>query len=126
MNIKFYAFLLFCIFSNFVNAQGFYQYSYNNSFNRGFLNYPFNNFNSNSGAYVQSGVNFYGAPYFNYYYQNSNNLGFPLYNQNFYYRQPVSPEPLFYNQWNSIVTPNGYRPYHNPYFQMATQGIGGW
>jgi hypothetical protein len=30
------------------------------------------------------------------------------------------------NGFNRYVTPSGYRPYDNPYFRMATQGIGGW
>jgi hypothetical protein len=32
------------------------------------------------------------------------------------------------NGFNRYVTPSGYRPFDNPYFRMATQGIGigGW
>jgi hypothetical protein len=30
------------------------------------------------------------------------------------------------NGFNRYVTPSGYRPYDNPYFRMATQGIGGY
>ena len=49
---------------------------------------------------------------------NYNNYGYNYnygYNPNYGYNN---------NNWNRYVTPSGYRPFVNPYFQMATQGIG--
>jgi len=52
----------------------------------------------------------------NYGYNNGNNNSF-LYGQNNNWNN---------NKFNRYVTPSGYRPFDNPYFRMATQGIGGW
>ena len=52
----------------------------------------------------------------NYGYNNGNNSSF-LYGQNNNWNN---------NKFNRYVTPSGYRPFDNPYFRMATQGIGGW
>jgi hypothetical protein len=52
----------------------------------------------------------------NYVYNNGNNNSF-LYGQNNSWNN---------NRFNRYVTPSGYRPFDNPYFRMATQGIGGW
>lgn len=65
--------------------------------------------------------NNYGYNYNNYNYNNYGyrNYGYNNYNYNNYgYNN---------NNWNRYVTPSGYMPFNNPYFQMATQGIGrGW
>ena len=65
--------------------------------------------------------NNYGYNYNNYNYNNYGyrNYGYNKYNYNNYgYNN---------NNWNRYVTPSGYMPFNNPYFQMATQGIGrGW
>lgn len=64
--------------------------------------------------------NNYGYNYNNYNYNNYGyrNYGYNNYNYNNY---------GYNNNWNRYVTPNGYMPFNNPYFQMATQGIGrGW
>lgn len=62
--------------------------------------------------------NNYGySNYNNYNYNGYRNYGYSNYGYNNYNN----------NNWNRYVTPNGYRPFYNPYFQMATQGIGrGW
>jgi len=93
------AFLLFLFYSGFVNGQVI-QYGY-----RIGVNPNFNNFNS----------------YNNYYTNNFVTQCVPYYG-----RMPVSQRPFYSNQWNGIVTPSGYRPFFNPYFQMATQGIYGY
>lgn len=122
-------------FANFANAQGIvYQYTTNQRVLNpyaGLLNNAFN-YSNNTVSWFSGGVNMYGMPYF-YFYQNPNNYIIPFSNlnndinfYNNYGRIPVSQPPMYYNQWNNIVTPSGYRPYSNPYFQMATQGIFGW
>jgi len=59
--------------------------------------------------------NNYGySNYNNYNYNGYRNYGYSNYGYNNYNN----------NNWNRYVTPNGYRPFNNPYFQMATQGIG--
>lgn len=73
---------------------------------RYYNNYGYSNYNTYNN-YNYNGYNNYG--YSNYGYSN---YGYSNYNN---------------NNWNRYVTPNGYRPFNNPYFQMATQGIGrGW
>jgi hypothetical protein len=132
---KILTFFLFLLFGNIVNAQGIaYQYTTNQRVLNpyaGLLNNAFN-YSNNTFSYFASGFNAAGYPYF-YLYQNPNNYIVPFSNlgnnpnfYNNYGRPPVSQPPLYLNQWNSMVTPSGYRPYANPYFQMATQGIGGY
>jgi len=59
-----------------------------------------------------------GYGYNNYGYNNGynnyrfNNYGFNNYGYN--------------NGFNRYITPSGYMPFNNPYFRMATQGIGGY
>jgi len=74
----------------------------------------------NNNGYRQGYNNGYRQGY------NNNNYGYNNgYNNSFLYGQN--------NNWNNngfnrYVTPSGYRPFDNPYFRMATQGIGigGW
>jgi hypothetical protein len=69
---------------------------------RYYNNYGYNNYNYNNYGYRNYGYNNYNYGYNNYNYGYNNN-------------------------WNRYVTPSGYMPFNNPYFQMATQGIGrGW
>lgn len=68
--------------------------------------YGYNNYGYNNGGY---GYNNYG-------YNNGYNNSF-LYGQNNNWNN---------NGFNRYVTPSGYRPFNNPYFRMATQGIGGY
>jgi hypothetical protein len=77
---------------------------YNNGYNYNYgYNYRFNNYGYNNG-------------YNNYGYNNGyNNLY--LYGQN---------NNWYNNGYNNYVTPSGYMPFNNPYFRMATQGIGGY
>ena len=56
--------------------------------------------------------NNYGYNYNGYRNYGYNNYGYNNYNYG------------YNNNWNRYVTPNGYMPFNNPYFQMATQGIG--
>ena len=137
MKPKLFILIIFVILSiiNSINAQGIaYQYTTNqrilNPYN-GLLNNAFN-YSNNTVSWFSGGINAYGIPYF-YFYQNPNNYIIPFSNlnnnpnfYNNYGRLPVSQPPIYYNNFNNIVTPNGYRPYSNPYFQMATQGISGW
>ena len=58
----------------------------------------------------------YNYGYNNYGYNNGYNNGY-LYGQN---------NNWYNNGFNRYVTPSGYRPFDNPYFRMATQGIGGY
>ena len=138
MKPKFFILIVFVILSivRSVNAQGItYPYTVNQATLNpyaGLLNNAFN-YSNNTFSGFAGGFNPYtGMPYF-YFYQNPNNFIVPFSNlgnnpnfYNNYGRPPVSQPPMYYNQWNSIVTPSGYRPYSNPYFQMAIQGIGGW
>lgn len=64
---------------------------------------------------------------------NNNNYGYS--NNNYGYNNGYNNSFLYgqNNNWNNngfnrYVTPSGYRPFDNPYFRMATQGIGigGW
>jgi hypothetical protein len=72
-------------------------YGYNNyGYNNGYNNYRFNN----------NGYNNYGF----------NNYGYNNYGYNYGYN----------NGFNRYITPSGYMPFNNPYFRMATQGIGGY
>ena len=90
--------------SNSADAQFFVQPQryYNNGYNYNYgYNYRFNN---------------YGNGYNNYGYNNGYNNGY-LYGQN---------NNWYNNGFNRYVTPSGYRPFDNPYFRMATQGIGGY
>lgn len=137
MKPKLFILIIFFILSivNSINAQGItYQYTTNqrilNPYN-GLLNNAFN-YSNNTISWFSGGINAYGIPYF-YFYQNPNNYIIPFSNlnnnpnfYNNYGRLPVSQTPIYYNNFNNIITPSGYRPYSNPYFQMATQGIGGW
>ena len=137
MKPKLFILIIFFILSivNSINAQGItYQYTTNqrilNPYN-GLLNNAFN-YSNNTVSWFSGGINAYGIPYF-YFYQNPNNYIIPFSNlnnnpnfYNNYGRLPVSQTPIYYNNFNNIITPSGYRPYSNPYFQMATQGIGGW
>jgi hypothetical protein len=68
-----------------------------------------NNYNNNNYNYSYSYNNGYG-------YNNGYNNSF-LYGQNNNWNN---------NGFNRYVTPSGYRPFNNPYFRMATQGIGGY
>lgn len=71
---------------------------YNNGYNYNYgYNYRYNNY-----GYNNYGFNNYGF----------NNYGYNNYGYN--------------NGFNRYVTPSGYRPFDNPYFRMATQGIGGY
>jgi len=132
---KIYAVLLFLVMATASNAQGIaYQYTRNQAVLNpyaGLLNNAFN-YSNNTMSWFSGGVNMYGIPYF-YVYQNPNNYIVPFSNlnnnpnfYNNYGRPPVSQPPMYYNQWNNMVTPSGYRPFSNPYFEMATQGIGGY
>ena len=72
--------------------------------------------------YYNNGYNYnYGYNYgYNYRLNNYgfNNYGFNNYGFNNY----------GYNNYgyNNYITPSGYMPFNNPYFRMATQGIGGY
>ena len=83
------------------------QRYYNNGYRQGYNN---NNYGYNN--------NNYGYNNNNYGYNNGYNNSF-LYGQNNNWNN---------NGFNRYVTPSGYRPFDNPYFRMATQGIGigGW
>ena len=77
---------------------------YNNGYNYNYgYNYRLNNYGFNNG-------------YNNYGYNNGYNYGY-LYGQN---------NNWYNNGFNRYVTPSGYMPFNNPYFRMATQGIGGY
>jgi len=52
---------------------------------------------------------------------NYNNYRYNYNNYNYGYRYN---NYNYNNNWNRYVTPSGYMPFNNPYFQMATQGIG--
>ena len=68
-------------------------------------------------GYRQGYVNGYTQSYNNNYRYNNNNGYNNGYNNYGGYG---------YNGFDRYVTPSGYRPFDNPYFRMATQGIGGW
>jgi len=69
--------------------------------------------------YYNNGYNYnYGYNYrFNNYGYNNGYNNLYLYGQN---------NNWYNNGFNRYVTPSGYRPFDNPYFRMATQGIGGY
>lgn len=61
---------------------------------------------------------------YGYNYNNYNNYGYRNYGHNNYNYNNYGYNN---NNWNRYVTPSGYMPFNNLYFQMATQGIGrGW
>ena len=67
--------------------------------------------------------NNYGYNYNNYNYNNYGYRNYGYNNNNYNYNNYGYNN----NNWNRYVTPSGYMPFNNPYFQMATQGIGrGW
>jgi hypothetical protein len=76
---------------------------YNNGY--GYNNYRFNNNGYNNYRFNNNGYNNNG--YNNYGYNNGFNYGYN-------------------NGFNRYITPSGYMPFNNPYFRMATQGIGGY
>jgi len=92
--------------SSYADAQP--QRHYNNGHRHNYNNYGYNNYGYNNG-YNNYGYNNYG-------YNNGYNNGY-LYGQN---------NNWYNNGFNRYVTPSGYRPFDNPYFRMATQGIGGY
>jgi len=98
--------------SSYADAQP--QRHYNNGHRHNYNNYGYNNYGYNNYGYNNYGYNNYG--YNNYGYNNGYNNGY-LYGQN---------NNWYNNGFNRYVTPSGYRPFDNPYFRMATQGIGGY
>lgn len=63
------------------------------------------------------------------YYNNGYNYGYNyrFNNNGFNYGYNYGYNNYGYNNgFNRYITPSGYMPFNNPYFRMATQGIGGY